>query len=458
MEKSYRLEKDSLGEVKIPQDKIWGPQTQRSLENFKIGEQIMPKDLIKSILVLKMACAYANEKSHKLDKNKANLIIKATQQLLTTNYMVHFPLKIWQTGSGTQTNMNINEVIAHLVSKKNNPIHPNDHVNMSQSSNDIFPSAMHLCLYEMFNKKLLPAMEHLLKALSNKEKEFAQVIKIGRTHMQDATPIKLSTEINSWWEVINQSLNDLRCSAEALYNSLPIGGSAVGNGINVPANFATFVYQYLDGFYHTKHKNILKNKCGGLAFKYEVSKFHSCLRNLSLLLNKIANDVRFYSCGPRAGIGELLLPANEPGSSIMPGKVNPTQCEALIMVCQQVMGFDVAIANACSCGHQQLNTLMPLIIYDATQSVELLADAINSFVNNCLVGITINQQKIKENLESSLMLATALTPEIGYQKAAEVVKYAHKNNISLRESIVLLNIMSAKEFTAIIKKLFSQIK
>ncbi|MDR0985332.1 MAG: class II fumarate hydratase [Mycoplasmataceae bacterium] len=442
----YRIEKDSIGQIKVEDNKLWGAQTQRSLENFVISHEIMPIDLIKALVSIKVACADSNHYFRKLDSSKTNAIIKSGMEILKGKYLDQFPLKIWQTGSGTQTNMNVNEVIAHLA--KNN-IHPNDHVNMSQSSNDVFPTAIHVAISANIINKLIPQIKLFINSLKTLEKKYSKVIKIGRTHLQDATPITLGQEISGWKASVENCLIQINNSLNYL-NELPIGGTAVGTGLNCPRGFDKKVCSYLSKLWKINFKP-LPNKFNGLAFKERVASTHSQLKVLATTLYKIANDIRFLSSGPRAGIGEIIIPTNEPGSSIMPGKVNPTQCEAMMMVCNQVIGNDVTISLCASQGNYELNTFMPIIAYGALWSIRLLTDAINSFNHKCVMGITINNQRMKHNLDNSLMLVTALSPKIGYAKAAEIAKLAYKENTSLKQAALKLKYVSSKEFDELVK-------
>ncbi|MDR3257850.1 MAG: class II fumarate hydratase [Mycoplasmataceae bacterium] len=447
----YRIEKDSIGTVKVDDSKYWGAQTQRSLENFVISNEIMPKALIYAITSIKIASAKANQTLKKLDTKKAIAIVKAGEVILSGKLDDQFPLKIWQTGSGTQTNMNVNEVIANYANKslRANVIHPNDHVNMSQSSNDVFPSAIHIAVADMVVNYLLPSLDNLVTSLKTLEKKFAKVIKIGRTHLQDATPILLSQEISAWRTSVENCKLQILNSLNSLYE-LPLGGTAVGTGLNAPHDFDKKAINNLTQIYKLPFQ-VMNNKFDGLAFKERVVSIHSQLKVLATSLYKIANDVRFLGSGPRAGIGELILPANEPGSSIMPGKVNPTQSEAMMMVCAQILGNDTTISFAASQGNFELNTFMPVMAFDALWSIRLLSDAMDSFTKKCIVGIEVNHEKIKYNLDNSLMLVTALAPKIGYAKSAEIAKYAHKNNLTLKQAALKLKYISETEFDQLVR-------
>ncbi|MDR0826183.1 MAG: class II fumarate hydratase [Mycoplasmataceae bacterium] len=448
---SKRIEKDSLGEIAVENSKYWGAQTQRSLENFVIGHETMPHSLIKAIVAIKMAAAQANLSFKKLDGNKTNAIVKVCDLIMSNKLNNEFPLKIWQTGSGTQTNMNVNEVVANYANMKilkAKMINPNDHVNMSQSSNDVFPTAIHVAMAAKINESLLPNAQKLINALKVLETKYSKVIKIGRTHLQDATPITLGQEISGWRTSLESCLSLVKDSLKYLYE-LPLGGTAVGTGLNTPKNFDKKAISNLASIYDIPFKP-MNNKFDGLAFKERIAASHSMLKVLATSLYKVANDVRFLASGPRAGIGELNIPANEPGSSIMPGKVNPTQCEAMMMVCLQVIGNDTTISVAASQGNFELNTFMPLIAYDALQSIRLLSDAMDSFTKKCVVDITANREKIQHNLDNSLMLVTALSPKIGYAKAAEIAKYAHKNGTTLKQAALKLKYVSESEFNKLV--------
>ena len=454
---NFRIERDSMGEISVPADKLWGAQTQRSLENFKIGNNLMPREQIEALILLKRACAIANEKilPHKMTREMADAIISASDTLLSCGYADEFPLSVWQTGSGTQTNMNVNEVIANLSNKilDKKVIHPNDHVNMSQSSNDIFPSAMSIAAYKMTVEKLIPACDKLIVAFSEIEEKYPNIKKVGRTHLQDATPIKFSEEVFGWRGLV-ESAKEQILSAIPYLLRLAVGGTAVGTGINAPDGFDSEVCSILSrdlGYEFTPDKN----KFHALTSKDAFVFVHGAIKALSCNLFKVANDIRLLASGPRCGIGEIIIPANEPGSSIMPGKVNPTQCEALTMICAQVMGNDATIGICASQGHFELNVFMPVIIHNFTYSVNLLSDAINSFTDNCVVGIVPNEEKMRENLERSLMNVTYLNTYIGYEKAAVVAKLAHKENISVKEAILKLGYMEEEKIDEIFDSVFN---
>ena len=438
--KKKRYENDSFGKIAVPKDCLWGAQTQRSINNFNIGSETFPSDFIKAFVMQKKACALANKDLKVLDSKITNLIIKAIDQILKGNLNDQFPLKIWQTGSGTQTNMNLNEVISNYANKLSigklgtkKPVHPNDHVNASQSSNDSFPTAMHISSVIQIQKELIPSIKEMLSTLKKKTEKFKKVIKIGRTHMQDATPLTLGDEFSAYTEQIKNDLENIEKTYKKMFG-LAQGGTAVGTGINAPKNFENKFINYLKKITKIPF-NSSKNKFESLSFHGPIVSTSASLNNLAISLMKIANDIKFLSSGPRSGIGEILIPENEPGSSIMPGKVNPTQAEALTMVCSQVMGNNVTISISAASGHLELNVFKPVIIFNLLQSINLLSDSIKSFTKNCLIGIKPNIQVINKNLENSLMLVTALNPHIGYDKSAKVAKLAYKKNISLKEAV-----------------------
>jgi len=444
----YRIERDSLGEVKVPADRLWGAQTQRSLENFRIGWERMPSEVIKALAMIKKAAAIVNERLGKLPREQAIAIMEASDEILAGKWDDQFPLAVWQTGSGTQTNMNVNEVIAHRANQileKSDAlkIHPNDHVNMSQSSNDVFPSAMHVAALIAIEDELLPAVGALKDTLTSKAEEYKNLIKIGRTHLQDATPLTLGQEISGWAGMLERSKSMITSSVEYL-RDLAIGGTAVGTGLNAHPDFGNLVAEELSILTGRQFRSSL-NKFHALTSKDELAFVHGALKALAADLLKIANDVRLLSSGPRCGLGEISIPANEPGSSIMPGKVNPTQCEALSMVAVQVIGNDVVIGFAASQGILELNVYMPLIIYNFLQSVRLLTDAVNSFNEHCAVGIKANHERIAKYVSESLMLVTALTPHIGYDRAAEIAKLAHAEGLTLKEAALKLGYLSSEE-------------
>ncbi|MBS4539469.1 class II fumarate hydratase [Clostridium sp. D2Q-11] len=447
---NYRIEKDSLGELKVPKDKYWGAQTQRSFQNFKIGEEKMPIEIIKAFAILKKAAAITNNKLGLLDSRIMEGIVQTTDEIVEGCLDEHFPLVVWQTGSGTQSNMNINEVIANrgneIIGEK--LIHPNDHVNKSQSSNDTFPTAMHIAVIISLEDRLIPALEDLEKTFNRLIKENSHIIKTGRTHLQDATPLTLGQEISGWLRMIEKSKGMIIKSIEEL-REIALGGTAVGTGLNTHPQFAVKVAQEISNI-TGKTFITATNKFHSLTSKDEIVFAHGALKALASDLMKIANDVRWLSSGPRCGIGEIGIPANEPGSSIMPGKVNPTQSEALTMVVCQVLGNDMTIGFAASQGNFQLNVFMPVIIYNFLQSVGLLTDSIKSFNNNCCKGIVPNIENIEHNLRNSLMLVTALNPHIGYDNAGLIAKKAHKEGITLKEAAIELNLLTEEEFDSIV--------
>jgi fumarate hydratase class II len=450
---SFRVEKDTLGVVNVPVDKYWGAQTERSRNNFKIGDPgSMPIELIYGFAILKKAAAYTNAELGELEENKRNLIAQVCDEILEGKHDDQFPLVIWQTGSGTQSNMNVNEVIANrghvlagqILGEGEKTLHPNDDVNKSQSSNDTFPTGMHIAAYKLIVENTLPALNQLKKTLSEKSNAFTDVIKIGRTHMMDATPLSLGQEFSGYVAQIEYGI-------KAIENSLPhlaelaLGGTAVGTGINTPDGYAELVATYIAEF--TGHPFVTApNKFEALASHDAFVETHGALRQVAVSLNKIAHDIRVMSSGPRSGIGELSIPANEPGSSIMPGKVNPTQCEALTMVCAQVIGNDVSVAFGGAQGHFELNVFKPLMANNLLQSARLLADAVKSFDIHCAQGIEPNTNVIQKLVDNSLMLVTALNTKIGYYKAAEIAQKAHEEKITLRDSAIATGYLTGKEF------------
>jgi len=447
----YRIEHDTMGDVKVPKDKYWGAQTQRSLENFKIGVERMPIEIIRSFAVLKKAAALTNHKLGNLDDKRARVIAQVCDEIYAGKLDEHFPLVVWQTGSGTQSNMNVNEVIANRANEilGEKMIHPNDHVNKSQSSNDTFPTAMHIASYIAIEDTVLPGLDLLAETLSNLAEENKDIIKTGRTHLQDATPLTLGQEISGWHEMLVKNRVMLEHTCEGL-QELALGGTAVGTGLNALQEFGKCVAEEISKM-TGKHFITAPNKFHALTSKDQMVFAHGAMKALAANLMKIANDVRFLSSGPRCGIGELIIPENEPGSSIMPGKVNPTQCEALTMVAVQVMGNDVAVGIAASQGNFELNVFMPVCIYNFLQSARLLGTAMVSFNSNCAVGIRPNKAKIKEYLDSSLMLVTALNPIIGYENAAKIAKLAHREELSLKQAAVKLGLLSETEFDTIVR-------
>ena len=447
----YRTERDSMGEVKVPADRYWGAQTQRSYENFRIGEEKMPKGILRAFAVVKKACALTNFSLGLLDEKRATLISSVCDEILAGKLEGHFPLAVWQTGSGTQSNMNFNEVIANrgneIAGEK--LLHPNDHVNRSQSSNDTFPTALHIAAVVALKEKLCPALEEMIADFKRLEKENEGVVTVGRTHLQDAVPIAFSQEISGWRAMVERSLFMIRNASDGLLD-LALGGTAVGTGLNCPAGFAEKVAEEVAKETGEPFRTA-PNKFHALSSKDDIAFAHGALRALAADLMKIANDIRWLSSGPRCGLGEIRIPENEPGSSIMPGKVNPTQCEALTMVAAEVMGNDVTIGIAASQGNFQLNVYMPVIAYNFLQSVGLLADAVRSFTAHCLSGLTADRKKMKENLDRTLMSVTALSPHIGYDNAAKIAKAAHKNGTSLREESIAQGFMTGEEFDRLVK-------
>jgi fumarate hydratase class II len=435
----FRIEKDTMGEVKVPSEKLWGAQTQRSLDNFKIGEERMPHEIIKAFAALKRAAARANFRIGALDSEKAEAITQVCDDIYKGKWIDEFPLSVWQTGSGTQTNMNMNEVIAHLTG-----LHPNDDVNRGQSSNDTFPTAMHVAFVAMAESDLLPAINALRATFEKLSEKYADIVKTGRTHLMDATPLTLGQEISAWYEMLDVCYKMVEQALEPV-RLLALGGTAVGTGLNTHPDFGSLTAYSLTVYTGFEFKSA-PNKFHALSSKDAAAGLSGALRTLACDLMKIANDVRLLSSGPRCGIGELLIPANEPGSSIMPGKVNPTQCEALAMVCARVMGNDVTVGIGASQGNFELNVYMPVIAYSVIQSIRLLADAIHSFNGNCAIGIRPNEEVIARYLEDSLMLVTALSPRLGYERAAEIAKYAYENGVGLREATVGRGILPEDEF------------
>lgn len=447
----FRTEHDVLGEVKVPCDAKWMSQTQRSLENFPIGVEKMPRVLIDAFARLKMACAIVNEKNGRITGAQKEAIVDVCRQILSGSLYDQFPLSVWQTGSGTQTNMNVNEVICHIANEAagRTLLHPNDTVNACQSSNDTFPSAMHIMAASLSRRRLLPVLDHVIDTLRSLEEKTRSVIKIGRTHLQDATPLRLSDEISGWRSMMEHSKEHLE-HALPFVQQLAIGGTAVGTGLNAPADFGSDVCAILDSM-------------SGIHFRPDPSFFHAltskdacvflsgALKGLAANAMKMANDVRWLASGPRCGIGELEIPANEPGSSIMPGKVNPTQCEALTMVAVQVMGSDTAIGFAASQGNFELNVFMPVIAYNLWQSITLLADALESFDQRCLQGLQVNEQRTRANLENSLMLVTCLNPVIGYENAGKAARYAFENCLSLKEAVLTLGLLDEAAFDELVR-------
>ncbi len=447
----YRIETDTMGEMKVPADKYYGCQTARSLQNFRIGGERMPRELIRAMGILKKAAALVNMELGLLPKEKGDLIVKAADEVIDGKLDDHFPLVVWQTGSGTQTNMNTNEVIANraielaggeLGSKK--PVHPNDDVNKAQSSNDTFPTAMHIAAVEEIHRRLIPMVTQLRDTLAKKSQDFKDIIKIGRTHLMDATPLTLGQEFSGYAAALTLGLDRINDALKRLY-PLALGGTAVGTGLNTHPDFAVKSAAKIAELTGKKFVTA-PNKFEALATHDAIVEASGVTKTLACSLMKIANDIRWLASGPRCGIGELNIPANEPGSSIMPGKVNPTQCEAMTMVCAQVIGNDVAVNVGGASGNFELNVFKPVMIYNLLQSVRLLADACEMFNNNCAVGIEPNHDNIKKHLTNSLMLVTALNPHVGYDNAAKIAKKAHADGSTLKEAAVALGLLTGKEF------------
>ncbi len=445
----FRQEEDSLGIVNVPADHFWGAQTERSLENFPQNVEKMPHSQIMAIASIKRCAAIVNNKEGKLDDNKKELIVNACDRILNGEFDNEFPLTVWQTGSGTQTNMNVNEVVSHIANENEKIIHPNDHVNMSQSSNDVFPTAMHLSTYKNLSEKLLEELLKTIDAIKKLEDDNKEIIKTGRTHLQDATPLKLSQEISAWRTSLERDLKVLEEVKEEL-TYLAIGGTAVGTGINAKKEFGDEMAKELSELYGFEFKSD-ENKFYQLSSKSAIVNVHGTIKALATDLYKIANDIRFLSCGPRCGISELTIPANEPGSSIMPGKVNPTQVESITMVCIKIMANDFAISMANTQGQLQLNTYMPLIIHSMDNSITLLSKSLKCFREKLLEGLVANEKNIEKNLENSLMLVTSLSPHIGYDKASKIAKYAFNNNLTLKEASHELGYLEDSEFDEIVK-------
>lgn len=454
----YRIEKDTMGEVKVPADKYWGAQTERSRNNFKIGaEASMPIEVVRGFAYLKKAAAHTNCDLGVLPEKKRDLISQVCDEILTGTHDSQFPLVVWQTGSGTQSNMNTNEVIAnraHVIEgnelgKGDRLIHPNDDVNKSQSSNDTYPTGMHIASYKMIVETTIPGVEKLRDTLQEKSKAYMEVVKIGRTHLMDATPLTLGQEFSGYVSQLNHGLKALNNTLDHL-SELALGGTAVGTGINTPEGYAEKVAQKIAEFTELPFRTA-ENKFEALAAHDAMVETHGALKQLAVSLMKIANDIRLLASGPRSGIGEIIIPANEPGSSIMPGKVNPTQCEAMTMVCAQVMGNDVTISIGGSNGHYELNVFKPVMAYNLLQSARLIGDACVSFNDHCAIGIEPNNDVIKRHLDNSLMLVTALNTKIGYEKAAKIAKTAHENGTTLKEEAVNLGYLTANEFDEWVK-------
>ena len=450
----YRVEFDSIGKIKVPGDKYWGASTERSNKYFNIGDFLVRPLIIHSIAIIKKAAAIVNSKNNDLDKRVSKFIVKASDEIIKGKLDSHFPLKVWQTGSGTQTNMNVNEVIANraiemmggkIGSKK--PVHPNDHVNKSQSTNDVFPTAMHIAIALKSRDKLLPSLKILEKQLEKKVREFKKIVKIGRTHLQDATPLTLGQEFSGYHTQLKQCISRIELALKEIYN-LAQGGTAVGTGLNTRKNFDKKIVKEISKITKIPFRSA-RNKFASLAAHDEIVNFSGTLNTTAVCLMKIANDIRFLGSGPRAGYAELILPSNEPGSSIMPGKVNPTQTEAVTMVCVKVIGNHNGITMAGSHGHFELNVFKPLIAHNILQSIEIMSDSAKTFALYCVKGIKADKKKIKSYLDNSLMLVTALTPKIGYDKAANIAKLAHKNGTTLKEEVIKAGLLKEKEYDKI---------
>lgn len=453
MDQPFRIEKDTMGDVKVPRDQLWGAQTQRSLENFKISTEKMPKDLITAMAIVKRSAALVNHQAGLLDDRKTQFIVEACDEIIKGEHSDEFPLAIWQTGSGTQTNMNLNEVIANRASElmggergEARLVHPNDDVNKSQSSNDTFPTAMHIAAVVAIHQHLLPELAALRNVLAKKANDFKMIVKIGRTHLQDATPLTLGQEISGWVEMLHNAEKHIQSALPHL-SELALGGTAVGTGLNTPPHYSENVARVISEFTELDFVTA-PNKFEALATTDALLYAHGTLKGLAAALMKIANDVRWLSSGPRCGIGEIRIPENEPGSSIMPGKVNPTQSEAMTMLCAQVMGNDVAINIGGMNGNFELNVFRPMIINNFLQSVRLLSDGMNSFNIHCASGIEPNLERIDHLLHNSLMLVTALNPHIGYDKAAKIAKNAYQKNLTLKASALELGYLTEAEFDA----------
>lgn len=452
---SFRIESDSMGKVKVPADKYWGAQTQRSLQNFNIGSETFPREFIKAYGIIKYVAAEVNEKNNLIKPDIKDAIQQACNEVILGEWDEHFPLVIWQTGSGTQTNMNFNEVIANIASEKlgfklddDKPVHPNDHVNRSQSTNDTFPTAINIAALIEIDEKLLPALKKIKNSLSLKSDEFSKIVKIGRTHLMDATPLTLGQEFSGYAQQIKNSISSIE-NSKIFLASLAMGGTAVGTGLNAPDKFdvecASLIAKKTKLNFVTS-----ENKFESLACHDSIVEVSGSLRTLAVSLNKIANDIRWLGSGPRSGIGEIVLPSNEPGSSIMPGKVNPTQCEAVTMVCSQIIGNDATLAFAGSSGNFELNVYRPVMAFNILQSIRLLSDVCISFSENCIVGIKPNLDKLDDNLNKSLMLVTALTPHIGYDYAAKAAKKAHEENSTLKEAVLSLGYLNSDEYDRLV--------
>ena len=452
----YRKEKDSMGEVEVPNGKYYGAQTQRSINNFKIGGERFQREFIRAYGIVKKAAAKVNASAGKLDKKIANAILEASDEVINGDLDKHFPLVIWQTGSGTQSNMNFNEVISNRAIEMmggeigtKDPVHPNDHVNMSQSTNDTFPTAINIAVVQLAIGELIPKLEKLEKIFEKKSKKFDSIIKLGRTHLQDATPLSLGQEFSGYSSALRHGIKRIKNALESCYE-LAIGGTAVGTGINSFEGYAEAVAKEISSITRLPFKTA-ENKFEALGGQDCIVELSGALKTVAGSLFKISNDIRWLASGPRSGIGEIVIPSNEPGSSIMPGKVNPTQCEAMAMVCSQIMGNDTTITVAGASGNFELNVYRPVLAYNIIQSIRILSDATSSFRKNCVEGIKPNKERINSNLYNSLMLVTALNSHIGYDKAAEVAKKAYKDNTSLRDAIIALDYMSGENFDKLVQ-------
>ncbi len=452
-----RVEQDTMGKIEVPGDRLWGAQTERSRRNFRIGDEVMPLALVHAVARVKRACAMINHRMGALPARTRDLIILACDEILAGRHDREFPLSVWQTGSGTQTNMNVNEVIANRASilagasleQNHRPIHPNDHVNMSQSSNDVFPTAMHVAAVFALEDQLLPALAALRATLEDKAEKFAAIVKIGRTHLQDATPLTLGQEVGGWATLLASSGTQIRGAMDHLHD-LALGGTAVGTGLNAPPGFGQLVVDQLSQDTGKTFRSAA-NKFHALTAHDQLVFAHGALKGLAANLMKIGNDIRWLASGPRCGLGEIAIPANEPGSSIMPGKVNPTQVEAVTMVACQVFGNDAAIGFAASQGNFELNVFKPVIIYNFLQSTTLLTDTLTSFDRHCAVGIEPIRERIEQHLRESLMLVTALNPHLGYEKAAAIANKAHADRLTLRQAAVALDLLSGEEFDRLVR-------
>lgn len=450
-ENNIRIEKDSLGDIAVKSDRYWGAQTQRSLHHFSIGEDLMPIELIRAFAIVKKASAFTNRDLGKLPADKADLIAQVAEEILTGKLDEHFPLYVWMTGSGTQTNMNVNEVIANRAIEitggklgSKTPIHPNDDVNMSQSSNDTFPTAMNIAAAIAVKERLIPKVTKLRNALADKAKEWQEIIKIGRTHLQDAVPLSLGQEFSGYVGMLDDNSKRINQALPDIYQ-LALGGTALGTGLNTPSGFATKSAEYIAQFTGLPFVSA-PNKFAVMGAHDAIVMLSGVLKTLACSLYKIANDIRLLACGPRAGLSELELPANEPGSSIMPGKINPTQCEALAMVAVQVMGYDAAVSFAGASGYLEMNVYKPMMIYNVLQSIKILADSCNNFTDFTVVGMKANLHRIHELVNQSLMLVTSLSPVIGYDKASKIAKLAHQENLTLKEATLKLGYLTEAEF------------